>query len=459
MHTQKTNAVLSTFVIGVTAALVSLSSCSHENVPSKQNSGVQVPLVGSYKVNRYALKNGLRLLIVEDHTSPTFSYETWFRVGSRDEIVGKTGLAHLFEHLMFKATTHHPEGELDRLLESNGAEGENAFTSWDYTAYVQELPKDKLDLIAGLESDRMVNLMVNDESFKTEREVVQNERRFRTENSPEGTLFQELFGLAFEKNSYHWPVIGYQEDLNSMTAQEPRDFYKAYYSPNHATVAISGDVDPGHVYDVINKYYGGIAPQESPAHEIIPEPDQTTPRRKAIKLNIQVEKLLIAYHIPAVTSPDIPALNVLSYVLSGGMSGRLKRALVETGISGSVDASVMEMKGPGLMLFDTSLQKGKHSAEAEAVILHEIGRLISKGVSDSELQRAKNAEDFSFYEGLDSNSERTNFLGRYESIASSFEDGVKEHQNVAGVTADDVVRVAQKYLNPMSRTVVTGVSQ
>jgi zinc protease len=441
-----------------------LSSCSHGPTGENGNANLpkvnaeQVPLVGAYKVNRYLLSNGLRLLVVEDHSSPTFAYQTWFRVGSRDEMVGKTGLAHLFEHLMFKATTNHPEGEFDRVLETAGAEGSNAFTSWDYTAYVQELPKNDLDLIAGLESDRMVNLIVNDQSFKTEREVVQNERRFRTENSPDGTLFQEMFGLAFEKNSYHWPVIGYTEDLNSMTAQEPRDFYKAYYSPNHATVVISGDVDADSVYQTIKKFYGGIASEETPAHQIIDEPAQTSPRRKTLKLSIQVEKLLMTYHIPNVLSSDIPALNVLQSVLAGGKSARLNRALVDTGITSDVNASAMEMKGPGLFVIDANLQKGKHSAQAESVILRELKRVADHGVSDAELVRTKNQEDFSFYQILSNNSERANFIGKYESITPNFEDGIKNHQLVRDVKSEDVVRVTQKYFNPKARTVVIGVN-
>jgi zinc protease len=440
------------------------ASCSH--APTGENetgtlpkmNAEQVPLVGAYKVNRYLLSNGLRLLIVEDHSSPTFAYQTWFRVGSRDEVVGKTGLAHLFEHLMFKATTNHPEGEFDRILESAGAEGSNAFTSWDYTAYVQELPKTDLDLIAGLESDRMRNLIVNDQSFKTEREVVQNERRFRTENSPDGTLFQELFGLAFEKNSYHWPVIGYQEDLNAMTAQEPRDFYKAYYSPNHATIVISGDVDADNVYQTIKKFYGSIPSEETPAHQIVAEPDQNSPRRKTLKLSIQVEKLLMTYHIPNVLSADIPALNVLQAVLAGGKSARLDRALVDTGISSDVGADAMEMKGPGLFVITTNLQKGKHSAQAESIILRELKRIADHGVTDSELVRTKNQEDFSFYDILSNNSQRANFIGKYESITPNFEDGIKNHELIRDVKSADVVRVTQKYFNLKARTVVIGVN-
>jgi zinc protease len=448
-----------TFLLTFLAIATLFGGCSSAPSAGSNIHAEQIPLVGAYKVNRFSLPNGLHLLVVEDHTSPTFSYQTWFRVGSRNEIPGKTGLAHLFEHLMFKATSTHPEGEFDRILEGDGVEGENAFTSWDYTAYVQELPKDKLDVIASLESDRMVNLIVNEQSFKTEREVVQNERRYRTENSPDGTLWQELFGLAYTIHPYHWPVIGYQADLDAMTAQDPRDFYHAYYSPNHATIVVSGDVDPQLVLATITKHYGSFAPQNAPDHVIPQEPEQTSVRRKNVKLNIQVEKLIMAYHVSAVASSEDPALNVLEGILSGGKSSRLARALVDTGIASAAEANNLEMKDPGIFAFEVSLQKGKKATQAEAVILREIQKLANKPVGDAELKRVKNRIDFGFYEGLGNNSQRTNFLGRYEALTGDFEQGIKAHQRVQTVTADEITQLIHKYFNPKNRTVVTGVAQ
>jgi zinc protease len=444
------------------AGLGFLSGCASSPkalTPPSNIQAEQIPLVGAYKVSRFTLPNGLRLLVVEDHSSPTFSYQTWFRVGSRNEVPGRTGLAHLFEHMMFKETSHYKEGQFDRMLEEAGAEGENAFTSWDYTAYVQELPKAQLDLIAKLESDRMVNLEVNENAFKTEREVVQNERRFRNENSPSGTLWQELFGLAYQVHPYHWPVIGYQADLEAMTAEDARSFYKSYYCPNHATVVVSGDVSPNEVLATVQKYYGHLTPENPAPHDIPQEPEQTSARRKQVKLNIQVEKLMMAYHVPSVISEDDPALNVLEALLTGGKSARLRRALVDTGIASSAEASMLEMKDPGLFVLEVNLQKGKRATQAEAVVLREIQRLGKRGVGPTELERAKNRQDFYFYSGLDSNSERTSFLGRYEALAGNFEEGIKVHQKVRSVTSDDIVRVIHKYFSPKNRTVVTGVVQ
>ncbi len=424
---------------------------------AKITSSETKPLVGAFEVQRTVLSNGLKILVLEDHSSPTFAYQTWVNVGSRDEVMGKTGLAHLFEHLMFKATTNHPEGEFDRILESAGVEDENAFTSWDYTAYIQELPKDKLDLIAKLESDRMVHLAVNDQSFKTEREVVQNERRFRNENSPDGMIFQDLYELAFTRHPYHWPIIGYEKDLASMTSQDARDFYRAYYSPNHATIVVVGDVSNDDVVKTIQKYYGGIAAQNSPVHAILEEPAQTKVRRKVLPLSIQIEKLTMAYHMPGIADPDVPALMVLDSVLTGGRSSRLQRALVETGIASSIETSPMEQKDPTLFIFECNLQRDRKAVRAENVILHELSKLAHQLVSEAELQRAKHRAEFSFYQRLDSAGEKANFLGRYETMTGNFETGLEIEKKMMTVTPQQLQAVVQKYFSPRTRTVVTGV--
>lgn len=417
------------------------------------------PLVGSYLVQKYVLKNGLKLLVVEDHSSPTFAYQTWFNVGSKDEVTGRTGLAHLFEHLMFKATTTHPEGEFDRILEGAGVEEENAFTSWDYTAYVQELPKNQLELIAKLEADRMVHLVVNEESFKTEREVVQNERRYRNENSPDGLMFQELYGLAFKKHPYHWPIIGYQEDLAAETAKDAVDFYKNFYSPNHATVVVSGDVRATEVLRLVQKHYGSMDSAVAAARPADVEAPQTLPRRKTLKLHVQVEKLLMAYPMPAIGSLDLPPLFVLDAVLTGGKSGRLQKSLLETGIVSSIDTSPMEQKDPTLFIIEGNLQKNRKARQAEKVILDEIQNLAKNEIPAEELERAKNRILFSFYQRLDGNSERANFLGRYESLTGYFEKGIELQRAIELVSAAEIKKVVSKYFQPRFRNVITGVSQ
>lgn len=429
------------------------------SIRSSENVGKKVPFFGSTEIHRYILPNGLKLLILEDASSPTFAYQTWFRVGSRDEDVNYTGLAHLFEHMMFKGTKELPEGKFDRILEQAGAEGENAFTSRDYTAYVQEMPKDKLEMIAKLESDRMVNLVVNDKSFKTEREVVQNERRMRNENSPDGLMYQEIFGVAFRKHSYRWPVIGYEEDLNRMDTASAEKFYKAHYSPNHATVVVVGDVKAPEVLKIITKYYGHLEPKQFAEKTVPQEPEQTSPRLKVLKLNTQVQKMMIAYPVPPVVHTDTAALQVMRTVLTGGKSSRLYKALVDAGITNSIDTYDLDDKDPSILIFMANLQKGKKAVHAEKVMLAEIERFKKRPISLPELERAKNSLQAQFYETLSAPSERASFIGHYETVSDSFKTGVDIFNQISSVTANQVQAAANKYLNAQSRSVVMGVQK
>jgi zinc protease len=416
-----------------------------------------IPVIGNFVVKKAVLKNGLTLLILKDESSPTFAYQTWFKVGSRNEVIGKTGLAHLFEHLMFKGTKNHKEGEFDALLEQAGAEGENAFTTNDHTVYVQEMPKDHLDLISSLESDRMVNLIVNDDSFKTEREVVQNERRFRKENSPEGSMYQTLFETAFTTHPYHWPVIGYEQDLNLMSAQDARDFYERYYSPDRAIVVVVGDVNEKQVLKRVEKLYGSIPAKNAPDGVIPEEPDQTAQRRKKLQLSLQNEKVWMAYKVPAADAPQTPVFEVIQGLLTDGMNSRLNRALVDSGVATGVSSGSFSMKDPGLFVFMADLQKGKGSILAESIIQRELERLKNAPVPEEELKRAKNLIRFHFYERMSTSNGKANFLGESESRYGNFQGGLNLQRKIQEVTPEMIQDAAQKYFVTKKLTVVVGV--
>lgn len=434
---------------------LSLGVASALGAPTSSEEGL--PFIGKYKINRYKFKNGLTLLVQEDHTSPTFAYHTWFRVGSKDEVPKYTGLAHLFEHLMFKATKNHPEGEFDRLLERAGAEGENAFTSNDYTAYIQEMPADKLDLIMELEADRMVNLVVDENAFKTEREVVQNERRERTENSPDGTIYQTLDEVAFTTHPYKWPVIGYKEDLERMTHKDASDFYKKHYSPNNATIVVVGDVDPDAVVKRVEKYYGAIPAQPELERKVAVEPEQKGERRKTLPLNIQVQKLLIGYKVPGIEHPDSPIFEVIQGILSEGKSGRLDKALTDAGITTELYTGSRQSEHPGLFLIGMEIQKGKTAAQADKILQRELARLASTPVDERELAKAKNLLNAGFYDGLGSAMSRARFLGSYETTLRDYRRGLAIQDNLLKVTAADVQRVAKSLFKNENRTVIVGV--
>jgi zinc protease len=453
------------FILSALSALGLCASCTtprstpNSSYPrgEKESGDTRSRLVGEIFVDRFVLSNGLKLLVIEDHSSPTFAYQTWFNVGSRNEIPQYTGLAHLFEHMMFKGTQKYPAGHFDKTLEKAGAEGLNAFTSRDYTAYVQELPKSQIGLIVDLESTRMHQLVVDDQAFKTEREVVQNERRLRTENNPDGTLFQELFELGFTVHPYRWPVIGYQEDLARMTGKDGEKFYRDYYAPNHATIVVSGDVNAREVYRLVERAYGGLQATQPPALEITPEPELSSPRRKTVPLTLQVEKILIGYRIPPEISPESAQLSVLSVLMGTGKSSRLHRALVETGIATQTFIDDLDNKDPSLLVVGASLQAGKSATSAEAAILKEMDRIKTGTISPEELARAKNQVKFAFYEGLAGNYSKAAFVGKYETIAGDYQKGLSVIQEIEKVTADQVQEVAKKYLIHSRRTVVVGV--
>ncbi|MBC7396833.1 MAG: insulinase family protein [Bdellovibrionales bacterium] len=442
------------------------SSCTHAPVrPVVHQPGAAdhegrfevVQLTPNFKAKRAVLSNGLKLIVVSDPSSPTFAYQTWFNVGSRNEAQGKTGLAHLFEHLMFKGTKTHKEGEFDSLLERAGAEGENAYTTNDHTVYLQEMPKASLDLIVNLEADRMVNLIVDDNSFKTERDVVQNERRFRKENSAEGTIYQTMFETAFTTGAYHWPVIGYEQDLNLMNAQDARNFYQTYYSPERAMIVIVGDVNADDVYQKVEKAYGTIPSKAAVENTIPSEPDQSAQRRKRLSLNVEVEKLWLGFKVPAANSPDAAVLDAIQGVLSEGKNSRLNRALVDSGISGSVGAGSLGLKDAGLFLLETDLQKGKTSLLAEQVILRELERLKTNPVSADELKRALNIMRFRFFEKLATGPGKANYIGSAESQLGSLEAGLAQEKQLSQVTPEQIMQVTQRYFDTSKLTVVVAV--
>ncbi len=433
-------------------AFAGCSTTRYLKVPAEN-----IPLVGQYQAKRFVLKNGLKLVVVEDHASPTFAYYTWFNVGARHEEVGRTGLAHFFEHMMFKGTKKHPDGQLARLTTQAGVQGLNAFTSNDYTAYIQELPKKALDLMIELESDRMTNLLVDEKGFNTERDVVQNERRYREENSPDGTLYNEMFSTAFQTHPYHWPVIGYEADLVAMTAQDARNFYEKFYGPDRATIVVVGDVDADTVFRKVVNAYGNLSARGTPDPVYAAEPEQKAQRRKRLNLRIENEKLWLAYKIPEATHADTPVLEVIQTLLSDLRGSRLNKALVESGISSAVSSGNLELKDPGLFIVETSLQKGKRSAMAEPIIVRELRRLATVAVSDLELSKAKNTLESKFVNRMDSYSGIAHFLGKTETLYGHSKVAFEQYKKIQAVTADDIKRVAKSVFRDASLTVLTGV--
>lgn len=435
-------------------ACIFIQSCS--TVPLvKRNENL--PFFQDFRINEYELKNGLQVYIVQDKSSPTAAIQIWYKVGSKDEEPKYTGLAHLFEHMMFKKTKNLKDGEFDRTLESLGVIGTNAFTNNDNTVYVHEFPKSSLSKVLELEAERMHNLIVDEDSFTTEREVVKNERKMRNDNSPSGQIYQKLMESVFTKHSYQWPVIGYEKDLNRMNAKDADKFYRRYYAPNNAIIVISGDVNPSNTIKEIHNYFHKIPPSIISRKTHTKEPVQKKAIHKTLRLNMESEILLMGYKIPKVAHSDTPVFEVLQAVLSDGRSSRLTQKIVEAGIGLDVSSGSFMLEEPGLFIFSSSLQKGKKATEAEKIILDEIQKISSHPPGEEELNRAKNSILYTFYSGFVTNKSKTQFIGTSSAKEGSYKAGVDRLDHMLKVTPQDLKRIVETYFQPHSRTVVIGV--
>jgi zinc protease len=372
-------------------------------------------------------------------------------------VEGYSGLAHFFEHMMFKGTKNLKLGVFDKTMESNGARDLNAFTSTDYTAYVQSLPIKHLDLVAGLESERMTNLLLAQDQFVSEREVVRNERKQRNENNPEGQMYEELQKLAFTKHPYGRPVIGWEEDLDRMTTDDCRKFYTRFYAPNNAVIVIVGNTKPDRAFKIVDKYYGKIPSSNIVRQKVIVEPVQKEERRKEMKLSLQVEKTYMAYKIPAADHEDQIALSVLSSVLSTGRSSRFYRAVVDTGLGMDVSAGASAGKDPGLFYITFAAQVGRKAQECLTAVDGVIKKIIGEGIQADELARAKNKLRTEFFLGLSTNSAKANFIGHNEVVLGDFKKCLEEMDLIKKIKTADVQRVAATYLRSESRSMILGV--
>lgn len=416
----------------------------------------KISFFGKKEIHKFQFSNGLKLFVVPNPVAPVFSYQTWFNVGSRDEEDGKSGLAHLFEHMMFKGTKKNPQGVFDRRMESLGARDLNAFTSTDYTAYVCSLPKSALQEVAKLESDRMVGLSLTKDQFESEREVVRNERKQVMENNPEGRMYEEIQKLAFEKHPYGRPVIGFEKDLDSMLVGDCEEFYRQNYAPNNAAICVAGGVDPTAVAKVIEKFYGMIPSQKISQRKIHQEPRQSSERVSVLQLPIQVEKIYLGYKVPEANSSKQLALQVLSYIFSAGRSSRLYRELVSAGYCIDQGASVHGMKDPSLFFFSFTCQNGKKAEKILEVFDRVVHEIREKGIRDEELARVKNKLATEIHLGLATNSSICRFIGQYEWVMGDISKAIREIEDIQKVSAPEVREAAVEFFDKKNRTVVIG---
>jgi zinc protease len=409
---------------------------------------------GGRSVRHFRLDNGLELLLLADPSAPVIAYQTWFRVGSRHEREGITGIAHLFEHLMFNQTEHLAPGEFDRKLEQAGGDT-NAATWVDWTFYRNNLPRAELGLAVELESDRMAHLTLGDTQVESEREVVANERRFRVEDDVDGFLSEELFRIAYERHPYHWPTIGWMRDILAIGIDDCRAFYKRFYTPNNASIVIAGDFEEREAQALIEQHYGKIPPHELPPDRSEPEPPQKEERRASWKKPVTADKLRIGYKSPALSHADYLPLEVLSELLFGGKSSRLEKLLVaDTEIASSTSASLTPFQDPGLYEISISMQRGHVAHEAERLVDDEIERLKREPLKDGELETAKTRLLTRLWRELRSLGGRAEALGHYHSTLGDYRKLFAVADGVRATREADVQRVARTYLDRAQRTVL-----
>ncbi|HEY8042108.1 MAG TPA: pitrilysin family protein [Polyangiaceae bacterium] len=409
---------------------------------------------GAETVHRWRLDNGLSVLVLVDASAPIASYHTWYKVGSRHEKPGKTGLAHLFEHLMFNETENLKAGTFDRKLEENGAET-NAATWVDWTYYYESLPADRVKLAVKLEAERMTHLVLREPQVASEKEVVANERRYRVDDDVEGAANELLYKTAFSGHPYGWPTIGWMEDIQGFTPEDCVAFYRTYYAPNNATVVVVGDVRERDLLLAIRDGYGAIPSQVIPPEDIVPEPPQLEPRELEVRKPTATEKLLLAFKGPALGDADHATLSVLSEVLFGGRASRLYRALiVERELATDVRGWVSTFRDPGL--FECwATARGRHTTrEMQSVIDQAFAQVRSDVVGEDELARAKARLELSLLQQLETIPGKAEQIGFYETVLGEPAHAFRRVEAFRRITTGDLRRVARRYLVDPTRTIV-----
>lgn len=407
------------------------------------------------RVERYAMGNGLSILLIEEHASPTVAYHTWFHVGSRNEVPGKTGIAHLFEHLMFNETEKLEAGEFDRQLEELGAES-NASTWFDWTHYDIAVPSSAFERVAELESERMQHLVLRTPQVESEKEVVANERRYRVEDDVEGAVGEKLWSLAFERHPYHWPTIGWMSDIEGFTVEDCQAFYRTYYAPNNATLVIVGDIDPERVLEKLQQTYGGYRAAKIASPPIEAEPPQTAERRTELSKLTPTWKVNIGYRSPGLGHPDHLPLSVLCEILFGGRSSRLIRALVrEQEMASDVRGSLSPLRDPGLLEIFVSARDGFDAEQLLQGVDAQIDRLLAEPVTEDELVRAKARIELGLLQGLSTNEGKASTIGFYEVVLGNPTAGFDRLGALSEVSIPQLAEVARRYLGRSSRTVIS----
>jgi zinc protease len=409
-------------------------------------------------VTEKLLKNGMKVIVKEDHRAPVVVSQIWYKVGSSYERDGTTGVSHVLEHMMFKGTSKYPDDSFNKIISANGAE-DNAFTSRDYTAYYQTLEKSRLDVSFKLESDRMRNLILRPEDFAQEIKVVQEERRWRTEDKPKALVNEQLYVTAFDNSGYHHPVIGWMGDLKDMNVEDLKTWYQTYYSPNNAVLVVVGDIKTADVLKMAENYFADIPPSKTIPAKLRKERKQRSSKQVTVMVPAKVAYLTIGYKVPVINTASQSwepyALQLMAGILDGGDSTRLHRNLIkgkEIASSAGAGYSAGERMDT-LFELDAIPASGKTMSALQQAVMNELQLLKEKPVSVAELDRIKNQiiassvfeKDSIFYQALK--------IGQAEASGVGWKVEKEFVERIKKITPLQIQQVAQKYLVTEGQTV------
>jgi zinc protease len=407
------------------------------------------------QIKTHTLKNGMKIIVEEDHSIPNVALYIFYRIGSRNERPGTTGLSHFFEHMMFNGAKKYGPKQFDVVMEANGGSN-NAYTSRDLTVYQEWFPRTALELIFDLEADRIAYLSFDPKVIESERGVVASERRTSVDANNFGILFEQLFATAYTAHPYQWPVVGWMVDIENWKLEDLKRHFEMGYSPSNATMVVSGDVRPDEIIKLAEKYIEPIQSHTPPPPVTTREPEQLGERRVTVKKFAQLPLMMIGYHTVDAKNPDYYPLQVLQTILFSGQSSRMYQRLVDKDqIALFVSGGLGPAFDPTLFNITAQPKLNTQPETVEKAIYEEFDKVKTQAVTDQELEKAKNILLANFYRSLKTISGKANTLGNYEVFFGDYRKLFAAAEDYAGVAKADLQRVAQKYFTDKNRTVAT----
>ena len=408
-----------------------------------------------FQIKTHTLKNGMKIIVEEDHSIPNVALYIFYRIGSRNERPGTTGLSHFFEHMMFNGAKKYGPKQFDRVMEAAGGSN-NAYTSNDLTVYQDWFPRSALDLIFDLEADRIRDLSFDPKVIESERGVVASERRSSVDANNFGILYEQLYAAAFTAHPYQWPVVGWMVDIENWKLEDLKRHFEMGYSPSNATMVVSGDISLAEIVKLAEKYIEPITPHDPPAKVTTKEPEQLGERRVTVRKFAQLPILMMGYHVPAASDPDYYPLQVLQTILFSGQSSRMYQRLVDKDqIALFVQGGMRPTFDPTLFTVNSQPKAGVEPGKVETAIYDEFDKIKASAVTDQELEKAKNILLANFYRQMKTISGKANTLGSYEVFFGDYKKLFTAADDYSKVTKADVQRVAKKYFTDKNRTVAT----